>query len=79
MLEKKIVLPKYAVNFLGNNIVMTVDNAVSQSTCFYEAFDIVFHDHKSFIIYQHLIAYLSHITIMCPIIAINHKPGSHTN
>jgi len=39
----------------------------------------VFHDHKSFIMCQHLAAHLSHITIVCPIIAINFMPGSHTN
>jgi len=27
---------------------MTIDNAVSQITCFCGAFDIVFHNHKSF-------------------------------
>jgi len=48
---------------------MNVDNAVSQSICFCEAFDIVFHDQKVFIICRHLIVYLSHFTIMCPIIA----------
>ena len=31
--------------------------------------DIAFHDQKVFIICQHLIVYLSHITIVCPIIA----------
>ena len=34
---------------------------------------------KVFIICQHLIAYLSHINILCPIIANSYIPGSHTN
>jgi len=44
MLGKKLVLSKYAANFLGNNIAMTDDNAVfsSEGTCFCEAFDIAF-------------------------------------
>ena len=36
--------------FQANIITMTIYNAVSQSTCFCEAFDIVFHDQKVFII-----------------------------
>jgi len=34
-------------------------------TCFWEAFDIVFHNHESF---YHMSTPYSHITIMCPII-----------
>ena len=45
--------------------------------CFCEAFNIVVHDQKVFIICQHLIVYLSHITIVCPIIASPYVPGSH--
>ena len=77
--RKKLILSKYVANYLGNNIAMTVDNAFYQSTCFCGAFDIVFCDHKSFIMCQHLIVYLSHFTIVCSIIAINHIPESHTN
>ena len=62
--------------FLANIIAMNVDNAVSQSTCFCEAFDLVFRDQKVFIMCQHLIVYLSHITIVCPIIASKYIPGS---
>ena len=73
---QKNVLSKFAANFFGQIaiIVMTVDNVVSQSTCFCEAFDIksiqciVFHNYKSFIVCQHFIVYLSHFTIMCLII-----------
>jgi len=58
---------------------MNVDNAVSQSTCFCETFDIVFRDQKVFIMCQHLIVYLSHVTIVCPIIESKYIPGSHTS
>ena len=34
---------------------------------------------KKFLSCQHLIVYLSHITIVCPIIASKYIPGSHTS
>ena len=58
---------------------MNVNNAVSQSTCFFETFDIVFRDQEVFIMCQHLIVYLSHINIACPIIASKYIPGSHAS
>jgi len=42
ILEKKLNFVKICGQFFKANIAMTVDNAVSQSACFCEAFDIVF-------------------------------------
>ena len=51
---------------------MNIDNAVSQSTCFCEAFDTVFHDQKV-LSYVNTLLFICPIiiTIVCPIIAIN--------
>ena len=58
--KKNQIQSKFAANFQTNIIAMTVDNAVSQSTCFCEAYDIIFHNHKSFYMsWQHLIVDLS--------------------
>ena len=66
--EKNQILSKFAANFLKANIIaMNVDNAVSQSKCFCEAFDMVFHDHK-------VLSYVNTLLFIC---LIYHHCVSH--
>ena len=52
---------KICGHFFKANIAMNVINAVSQSTCFCEAFDIVFHDQK-------VLSYVYTLLFICPIL-----------
>jgi len=79
MLEKNQILSVFAANILSKYYCNECRQCCFSKLMLLWNLWHSFSWSKSFIMCQHLIVYLSHITIVCPIIASKYIPGSHTS